>query len=107
MSDIARISLLVLSVLVCLGGVMGFIKAQSKASLTAGIISGALLAAAYSVAQRNFRQGAMFGAVIAALLCVVFGIRLAKTKSFMPSGMMLAVCAIELIFLIVTLVSGT
>jgi uncharacterized membrane protein (UPF0136 family) len=92
----AKISMLVMCILVAGGGIMGYLKAQSKASLIAGILSGALLGAAYYVAGRNVAQGMIFGAVVCALLCIVFGIRFRKTKKFMPSGMLLVLCAAEL-----------
>lgn len=94
-----KISLLILAIVVLLGGVAGFLKAKSKASLIAGLLSGALLAVAYSVSERNAQQGMLLGAAVSALLCVVFGIRLKKTKKFMPSGMLLVLCAIEVVLL--------
>lgn len=92
----AKISMLVMCILVAGGGIMGYLKAQSKASLIAGIVSGALLGVAYYVAGRNASQGMIFGAVVCALLCIVFGVRFRKTKKFMPSGMLLVLCAVEL-----------
>lgn len=89
-----------MSVVISAGGIAGFLKAKSKASLIAGIVSGGLLATAYSIASRNVQQGLIMGAVVSALLCVVFGIRLAKTKKVMPSGMLLGLCAVELILLV-------
>lgn len=100
----AKISLLVLSVLIALGGIIGFLKAQSKASLISGIVSGGMLITAYSVAERNAEQGLLFGALITAALCVVFGIRLKKTGKVMPSGMLLGLSAMEMVFLIVAIV---
>lgn len=105
MHTASRISLLVLSLLVGGGGVMGYLKAQSKASLISGVISAALLAVAYYVSGRNWEQGLIFGGVISALLCVVFGIRLKKTGKMMPSGMLLGLCAAELIFIVVSIVT--
>lgn len=104
MLTVAKISMLVLSILVAVGGIMGFVKAQSKASLISGIISGGLLATAYSVSERNPQQGMVFGAVICAVLCAVFAVRLKKTGKFMPAGMLLALCAVELAVLIGALV---
>jgi uncharacterized membrane protein (UPF0136 family) len=103
----AKISMLVLAVLVAIGGMIGFLKAQSKASLISGVISGGFLATAYSIAGRNAQQGMIFGAVVCAVLCAVFGVRLRKTGKFMPAGMLLILCGIEMIFLCVAIYNAT
>jgi uncharacterized membrane protein (UPF0136 family) len=97
--QLAKISLLVLSILMTFGGIIGFLKAQSKASLAAGLISGALLICSYSISMRNSVVGILFGIIIALLLSITFAIRLFKTRKFMPSGMLMLLCIIELLFL--------
>jgi uncharacterized membrane protein (UPF0136 family) len=92
--DLARNSLLILSVFVLVGGIMGYTQAKSKASLIAGVISSVLLGAAFAVTLTNPGTGIIAGAVVTGLLIVVFGIRLAKTKKFMPAGMMLSLCIV-------------
>ena len=78
-------------ILLLLGGLMGFLKAGSKVSLITSAISAALLIVTtiHGLFQPNFRQG-LADAIMAALL-IVFAIRLAKTKKFMPSGLMLVI----------------
>lgn len=105
MHNAARISLLVLCLLVGGGGIMGYLKAQSKASLISGVVSAALLAVAYYVSGRNWEQGLIFGAVICALLCVVFAIRLKKTGKVMPAGALLGLSAAELALLVAALLT--
>ena len=95
MNNALQISMLVFGILIAVGGVFGFLKAKSKASLIAGIVSGGLMITAYSVSNRNFRQGLLFGAIICSVLSAVFVMRLAKTKKFMPSGMLLILTTIE------------
>lgn len=90
-----QISMLVFGILIVGGGVFGFLKAKSKASLIAGVVSGALMITAYSVSNRNVKQGLLFGAIICSVLAGVFVMRLAKTKKFMPSGMLLILTTIE------------
>lgn len=101
MEELGKISLLVLSILVCAGGAVGFLKAKSKMSLIAGMISGALLATCYSIANRNAATGFLFGKIVCGLLIAMFGFRLFKTKKFMPNGLMLAFSSIELILLFI------
>lgn len=78
-------------VLLVVGGLFGFFKAKSKASLITSCVAAALLVitAVPGVFAPGFRTG--LADLIMAALLVVFAIRLAKTKKFMPSGMMLVV----------------
>jgi uncharacterized membrane protein (UPF0136 family) len=82
--------------LLLLGGLFGFLKAKSKVSLiTAAVFAAALvLTAVPGVFQPAFAIG--LANVIMALLLVVFAIRLAKTKKFMPSGLMLVLTVLAL-----------
>jgi uncharacterized membrane protein (UPF0136 family) len=77
------------AVLVFAGGLMGYLKAGSKMSLISGVASAAVLAAAFWRAQSYRVQGLWIAAGVAGLLTIVFLIRFLKTRSFMPSGMML------------------
>ena len=81
-------------VLLLVGGFMGFIKAGSKISLITSGISAALLAlCALGILGMNV------AVAIVALLVIVFIMRLAKTKKFMPSGMMIVMSAVTLVLL--------
>ncbi|HUJ08742.1 MAG TPA: TMEM14 family protein [Verrucomicrobiae bacterium] len=71
-----------------LGGIMGYVKVGSKASLLSGVGMGlALLASGYGV-WHGSRNSLIAAVVIAALLVVLFAMRLAKTKRFMPAGVL-------------------
>src|SRR5208283_4598780 len=71
-----------------LGGVVGYLKVHSKASLIAGVGMGlGLLVSGFGV-WRGSESSLIVAEVIAALLLVIFAIRLAKTKRFMPAGML-------------------
>ncbi len=94
MHDLGRNSLLILSVFVLIGGFTGYAKAKSKASLIAGVMSSVLLAIAFAISLTNPVSGLMMGAVVTVLLDVIFAIRLAKTKAFMPAGLMLSLCVV-------------
>ena len=71
------------------GGLMGFIKAKSAISLITSAIFGLLLALCALAIIKPF----YIAEILVALLLVVFGIRLAKGKKFMPSGLMLGLSA--------------
>ena len=78
-------------VLLLVGGLVGFLKAKSKVSLITSAVFAALLVLTTlrSVFQPAFARD--LANVVMVILLVVFAIRLAKTKKFMPSGLMLLV----------------
>src|SRR5512137_92145 len=83
-------------VLLLVGGLIGFLKAGSKVSLITSAVSAALLilTAIPGLFAPALARGLADG-IMAALL-VVFAIRLAKTKKFMPSGLMLVITGVAL-----------
>jgi uncharacterized membrane protein (UPF0136 family) len=76
-------------VLAIVGGIFGYVKSQSKASIISGSISGALLIAAAIAQLQGIAWGKPASIAIAGLLVVVFVVRLVKTKKFMPAGLMI------------------
>ena len=91
MHDFATKVLWVYIVLLLVGGLIGFFKAKSKVSLiTSAVFAAILILAAIPGILDSSLRGKLVN-IIMALLLVVFAIRLAKTKKFMPSGLMLVV----------------
>lgn len=74
-------------VLLVVGGLIGFLKGKSKVSLIMSVI----FAAALSLCAAGVIVQPYAIDVLLAALLVVFGMRLAKTKKFMPAGLMLVV----------------
>ena len=107
MTEIAKYSVLILSILMAVGGIMGFKKAKSKPSLIMGVGSAILLAVSFVVSLSNPSYGLVGAAIITAILEFVFGVRLAKTKKFMPSGMLLVVNSIVMAIVFVSLMVPT
>jgi len=101
MQTVAQISLLVFGIVIMTGGVCGFLKAKSQKSLAAGLISGALLIAAHFISNCHPKAGLLLGAGTTSVLTIVFALRLAKTKKFMPSGMLLILTVLEELLLLV------
>ena len=82
------IEIWVYGVLMILGGIIGFVRVHSRASLLSGGGLGlGLLACGYGV-WRGTANSLVVAVVIAALLLVLFAIRYAKTRRFMPAGML-------------------
>ena len=72
-------------VLLVAGGLVGFLKAGSKASL----IASASFAAALILCAIGVIFQPHVADIILAVLLVFFAMRLSKTKKFMPNGLML------------------
>ncbi|MBE9169085.1 hypothetical protein IQ238_16700 [Pleurocapsales cyanobacterium LEGE 06147] len=79
-----------------LGGIFGYVRAQSKASLISGSISGVLLIFAAFLQVRGIPEGLILARIITLVLLVVFVIRLVKTRKFMPAGLMVVAGVITL-----------
>jgi len=71
------------------GGLTGFIKAKSKISLITSALFALLLALCATAVIRPF----YIADILVGLLLIVFGIRFAKGRKFMPSGLMLGLSA--------------
>ncbi len=80
------------TILLVIGGVIGFLKAGSKVSL----IMSVAFAAALALSLIHIIVIAHFDDILLAALLIVFAMRLSKTKKFMPAGLMLVVTAVAL-----------
>jgi uncharacterized membrane protein (UPF0136 family) len=92
-----QIVLWVYIVLLVIGGLFGYFKGKSPVSLIMSVVFAAALAlcAAGVVAQLLVAE------LLLGALALVFILRLAKTKKFMPAGLMLALTAAALGLLLV------
>lgn len=81
------------------GGVMGYVSAQSMASLIAGSVFGLLLVLALVLSMRNPTTGFVFGGVVALMLLAFFGYRYYETGKFMPAGMTIILSLIAAVIL--------
>src|SRR5712671_3053055 len=95
MTSIALFYLLVFGVLTIAGGVMGFVKAKSRASLIAGGVSGALLIAASSVVFASKESQAVHvgihlvvGLIVSLALAIRFILTFRRSRKMMPAGLM-------------------
>jgi len=88
MLDLARLYLIVFGVLTVAGGVMGFVKAKSKASLIAGGLAGGLLLVAGWLVGSNARPGLILGLFVSLALAGRFIMAFRKGRKLMPAGLM-------------------
>jgi uncharacterized membrane protein (UPF0136 family) len=80
------------------GGLIGFFTARSKVSLiTSAIAAAILIVTRIGILDRTFARH--LANLTMVVLLIVFAIRLAKTKKFVPSGMLLVLTAVVLIML--------
>lgn len=79
-------------VLLLAGGLMGFLKAGSKISL----ITSAAFALPLALCALNVIPFYPIAPILIGLLALVFGVRFAKGRKFMPSGLMLSLSIIVL-----------
>jgi len=90
--------LLLYAVLVIAGGIMGYLKAQSRPSLISGLVSGIALLIAWLITLfQSYNVGIALATLLAIALLIVFAIRFRKTNKFMPAGLMAIlslVCAV-------------
>ena len=79
-------------VLLVAGGLMGFLKAGSKISLIASLA----FAAALSLCAMGLLRPMLLADILLLVLLIVFGMRFAKGKKFMPAGLMVLVTIVAL-----------
>ncbi len=97
-----RIVFLGYALFMFVGAYMGW-KKGSSISMVAGLGSGLLMLLGLWLMTINPRGAYIFISCLTGVLSTVFVIRLLKTQAFMPSGMLLAVTALVLIFTLFTL----
>lgn len=100
-----QVALGVYALLLALGGIMGYVKAGSRPSLIAGVVSGlvALAALAATLMMPDSRVGFLIGLALAAALTVVFLRRFAATRKVMPAGVLVVVSVLMIGVLIAVL----
>ncbi len=87
-------------VLAVVGGIMGYMKAKSKISLLSGVLCGLLLISGGILQLQGMSWGLILATLIAALLVIVFTIRLLKTRKLMPAGLMIGMGLISVVTMI-------
>ena len=97
----AKIYFIVFGLLTIVGGVMGYAKAGSTASIIAGSISGILLLLAAFLLPDHLAVGLALAAVVSIALAGRFLPKLIKTGQLMPAGLMSVLSVIGVIMAIV------
>ncbi len=104
MVELAKTSLLLMAAFMFIGGIFGFVKGKSKASIIAGTISTAVLIGGYFLANANPAAGLTGALIFLFALDIVFIKRIMKTKTISPAVPMLMICVLEQFTLICALI---
>lgn len=97
----AKIYFIVFGLLTIVGGVMGYAKAGSTASIIAGSISGILLLLAAFLLPDHLAVGLALAAVVSIALAGRFVPAFIKTGHLMPAGLMSVLSVIGFIVAII------
>ena len=97
----AKIYFIIFGLLTIVGGVIGYVRAGSTASIIAGSISGLLLLVAAFLLPGNLAAGLALAGVVSILLAGRFVPAFFKTGSLMPAGLMSILSVIGIIVAIV------
>ena len=92
-------------ILAIVGGIIGYRNANSRVSLISGSVSGLLLLFAAFVQLQGQTWGLILAAVVTTVLVVFFAFRLAKTRKFMPAGLMIILGIVALAMIMYQLVA--
>jgi uncharacterized membrane protein (UPF0136 family) len=94
------LSLLLFSVVLLVGGIVGYIKVRSKASLISGLITSFLLLGTFVPMYSNTKQGLQVAMALLIAYLALFGFRWNKTKKFMPMGLLVVLDIICLVLVV-------
>jgi uncharacterized membrane protein (UPF0136 family) len=76
------------------GGIVGWVKAKSRASIIGGTISGSLLIVAGYLVGHASRPGVFLGLFVSAALAARFGRAFAQSRKVMPAGVILLLAVV-------------
>jgi uncharacterized membrane protein (UPF0136 family) len=97
----AKIYFIVFGLLTIIGGVIGYVKAGSTASIIAGSVAGILLLIAAWVLPTNVMLGLALAGIVSILLAGRFVPAFIKTHHVMPAGLMSVLSVIGIVVAIV------
>ena len=99
--EAAKIYFIVFGALTIVGGIVGYVKAGSVASIIAGAVTGVLLLVGAFLLPEHRAAGLAIALIISLLLAAQFIPKFLRTSRFMPAGIMSVLSVIGIIAAIV------
>jgi uncharacterized membrane protein (UPF0136 family) len=99
----AKVYYLVFAVLTIIGGVMGYVKAKSKASIIAGSVTGTMLIAASVLLPGKPIVAGVIALIASVMLAGKFIPDFIHKKAFIPGGLMAVLSAASIVLTILAL----
>jgi uncharacterized membrane protein (UPF0136 family) len=99
--EAAKIYFIVFGALTIVGGIIGYVKAGSMASIIAGSITGVLLLVAAFLLPEHRMVGLATALIVSLLLAAQFIPKFLRTGRVMPAGIMSVLSAIGIVAAIV------
>jgi uncharacterized membrane protein (UPF0136 family) len=96
----AKIYFIIFGLLTIAGGILGYVKANSTASLIAGSISGVLLVVAALLLPGQVAAGLVIAIIVSLLLGGRFVPAFVRSGKFMPDGIMAVLSVIAIVLAI-------
>jgi uncharacterized membrane protein (UPF0136 family) len=99
--EAAKIYFIIFGILTIAGGIVGYVKAGSVASIVAGSITGVLLLVAAFLLPEHHTVGLATAFVVSLLLAAQFVPKFLRTGRVMPAGMMSILSVIGIVAAII------
>jgi uncharacterized membrane protein (UPF0136 family) len=98
--EAAKIYFIIFGILTIAGGIIGYVKAGSVASIIAGSITGVLLLVAAFLLPERHAIGLATALIVSLLLAAQFVPKFVRTGRMMPAGMMSVLSVLGIIAVI-------
>ena len=91
MDQISKITSYIYGASLIIGGLIGFVSAQSTMSLTTGAVSGILVFVACKLGEKKPKEAYLFIAAVSLVIALFFSTKFAASHILMPHGFMLII----------------
>ncbi|MGA3172605.1 MAG: TMEM14 family protein [Chthoniobacteraceae bacterium] len=103
--QVVKVYYLIFAILTIIGGIMGYVKAKSTASIIAGGVSGIILIAASLLLPEHPLKAEVSALCVSVLLAGKFVPDFVHKKAFVPGGLMAVLSLASVVLTILALVS--